>query len=163
MKLGFFKPKLELPAENIDQNNASSLQTASFSVRDINGNTIHTADLKGKIVFINFWATWCPPCIAEMPSIETLYQRFKGNDQVVFLIVEIESNLEKATKFMSSRSLTMPLYFPESQIPAYFLGGSIPTTVILDKSGNIAFKHEGIADYSSPEVAKYISELINKK
>lgn len=158
MKIGLFKPTLEEPekidSQISDQNN--------ISFKNDKGEIVHMNDLKGKVVFINFWATWCPPCIAEMPSIATLYERLKGNSEVVFLIVEIEGESEKANKFMVGKQLNLPVYYPNSQIPKEWLGGSIPTTLIINKHGEIATKHEGLADYSRQEVSDFIIELTKK-
>lgn len=158
MKIGLFKPTLEEPekidSQISDQNN--------ISFKNDKGEIVHMNDLKGKVVFINFWATWCPPCIAEMPSIATLYERLKGNSEVVFLIVEIEGESEKANKFMAGKQLNLPVYYPNSQIPKEWLGGSIPTTLIINKHGEIATKHEGLADYSRQEVSDFIIELTKK-
>ena len=158
MKIGLFKPTLEKP-EKIDSQ--ISVQN-NISFKNDKGEIVNMNDLKGKVVFINFWATWCPPCIAEMPSIATLYERLKGNSEVVFLIVEIEGESEKANKFMAGKQLNLPVYYPNSQIPKEWLGGSIPTTLIINKHGEIATKHEGLADYSRQEVSDFIIELTKK-
>ncbi|NJI71755.1 TlpA family protein disulfide reductase [Sphingobacterium kitahiroshimense] len=158
MKIGLFKPTLEEP-EKIDSQ--ISVQN-NISFKNDKGEIVNMNDLKGKVVFINFWATWCPPCIAEMPSIATLYERLKGNSEVVFLIVEIEGESEKANKFMTRKQLNLPVYYPNSQIPKEWLGGSIPTTLIINKHGEIATKHEGLADYSRQEVSDFIIELTKK-
>lgn len=158
MKIGLFKPTLEEP-EKIDLQ--ISVQN-NISFKNDKGEIVNMNDLKGKVVFINFWATWCPPCIAEMPSIATLYERLKGNSEVVFLIVEIEGESEKANKFMAGKQLNLPVYYPNSQIPKEWLGGSIPTTLIINKHGEIATKHEGLADYSRQEVSDFIIELTKK-
>lgn len=158
MKIGLFKPTLEEP-EKI--NSQISVQN-NISFKNDKGEIVNMNDLKGKVVFINFWATWCPPCIAEMPSIATLYERLKGNSEVVFLIVEIEGESEKANKFMAGKQLNLPVYYPNSQIPKEWLGGSIPTTLIINKHGEIATKHEGLADYSRQEVSDFIIELTKK-
>ena len=158
MKIGLFKPTLEEP-EKIDSQ--ISVQN-NISFKNDKEEIVNMNDLKGKVVFINFWATWCPPCIAEMPSIATLYERLKGNSEVVFLIVEIEGESEKANKFMAGKQLNLPVYYPNSQIPKEWLGGSIPTTLIINKHGEIATKHEGLADYSRQEVSDFIIELTKK-
>lgn len=158
MKIGLFKPTLEEP-EKIDSQ--ISVQN-NISFKNDKGEIVNMNDLKGKVVFINFWATWCPPCIAEMPCIATLYERLKGNSEVVFLIVEIEGESEKANKFMAGKQLNLPVYYPNSQIPKEWLGGSIPTTLIINKHGEIATKHEGLADYSRQEVSDFIIELTKK-
>ncbi|EFK58158.1 TlpA family protein disulfide reductase [Sphingobacterium spiritivorum] len=165
MKIGLFKPKLEVPKtpDSIPEGaNAVQSGEPNLAFVDASGKTIQTHDLKGKVVFVNFWATWCPPCKAEMPSIQKLYDKFKNNDKVAFLIVEIENDTEKALQFMQDEKLTMPVHFPAEEIPQTWLGGSIPTTLILDKAGAIVTRHEGMADYSRKEVVDFIEELINK-
>ena len=164
MKLGVFKPKLETPKEAVvasgDDSALPSYQGISFS--DDQGDIVHISDLQGKVVFLNFWATWCPPCKAEMPSIQVLKDKFKDNDQVAFLIVEIEGEKDKARDFMLQGNMDLPVFYPESQIPSEWVSGAIPTTVILDKTGKMATKHEGMADYSRSEVSDFITELIQQ-
>jgi len=163
MKIGFFKPKLEINSaskESVTPATANVFSNVSF-VNSL-GEAVKMADLKGKVVFINFWATWCPPCRAEMPSINVLYDSYKDNPNIVFLIVEIEGDKAKAEAFVKEQKLTLPISFPNSDIPKEWLSGSIPSTVILDKEGQVATRHEGMADYSSPEVDKFIQDLINK-
>ncbi len=164
MKIGLFKPKLEKPEPTpiAEAEVPASSNYAGVAFSDDNGEVVHIPDLKGKVVFLNFWATWCPPCKAEMPSIQVLKDKFKDNNNVVFLIVEIEGEKEKARDFMQQGSMDLPVYYPESQIPGEWLGGAIPTTVILDKMGNIATRHEGMADYARVEVSDFITELIQK-
>lgn len=164
MKLGLFKPNLEKPKEsdNISQQTVVSSDLNTTFSND-KGELVKVSDLKGKVVFINFWATWCPPCKAEMPSIEVLKDKFKGKDNIEFLLVEIEHAKEKAHAFLQEHNLDLPIYYPESQIPGSWLGGSIPATVILDKEGNLAAHHEGMADYSRKEVFDFLTELMNKE
>ncbi|MGJ1415459.1 TlpA family protein disulfide reductase [Sphingobacterium multivorum] len=163
MKIGFFKPNLEVPStskEFVVTTPPDVFAHVSF-VNQL-GDTVKVADLKGKVVFINFWATWCAPCRAEMPSINVLYDRYKDNPNMVFLIVEIEGDKAKAETFVKGQQLTLPISFPNSDIPKEWLSGSIPSTVILDKAGKVATRHEGMADYSSPDVGKFMQDLINK-
>lgn len=164
MKIGLFKPDLErveAPAEDT-QADAPSAALANPSVffADGAGNRIDAANQVGKVVFINFWATWCPPCIAEMPSIGKLYEQFKDNAGIVFVMADVDNQYEKSKQFMDDRSLGLPVHVPAGEIPGHWLGGAIPTTIILDKQGQIAARHEGMADYSRPEVADFIQSLI---
>ncbi len=78
------------------------------------------------------------------------------------MIVEIEGDKAKAEAFVKGQKLTLPISFPNSDIPKEWLSESIPSTVILDKEGRVATRHEGMADYSSPDVDKFIQGLINK-
>ncbi|MDX3913905.1 MAG: TlpA disulfide reductase family protein [Pseudosphingobacterium sp.] len=127
---------------------------------DENGKAVSLKSLQGKVVFINFWATWCPPCIHEMPSIHKLKQSFKGNDSIVFLMVDVDGNIKKSKAFMEKNKYDLTVYAPAGEIPPNFLGSAIPTTVILDKSGDMIGRMEGGRDYTSPEMVKALNELV---
>lgn len=142
---------------------ADPAQEASLTVLDENEKEIKVADLKGKVVFINFWATWCPPCIEEMPSIAALKKKFKDNPNIVFLMVDVDNNLAKSKKFMAKQKLDLPVHVPYSQIPSNYLGNSIPTTVILDKKGEIVVRTEGARDYNAPKLVAAIEALVLEK
>ena len=158
MKLGLFQPKLE-KVETTTKTEANY----KFEMVDANGKATTLEDLKGKVVFLNFWATWCPPCIAEMPTIQTLYDKFKDDKDVVILTVEVEGKRDKVAKFMARKKLTLPVVYPTSAIPTDFFNGSLPTTVILDKQGNIAHTTIGMADYSGTDVEDFLNELKTSK
>lgn len=139
---------------------AAPVVHAGFRYED--GTSVHTQDLEGKVVFINFWATWCPPCRKEMPSIQILHDKFKDNKDLVFLIVEIETDIEGTKKFLAEQNLSLPIVYPDGEIPSAWLGGAIPTTVILDKKGQTAAKQEGMYDFSTQAVEDFIQNLINE-
>lgn len=164
MKIGFFKPKLEKPVELEGAEKVSAQDSIDDKASFLNANNVvyDTEQLKGKVLFINFWATWCPPCRAEMPSIQKLYDKFKDNDNIEFLIVEIEGDMEGTEKFLTDQKLKLPIVYPNGEIPSNWLGGAIPTTVILDKSGKIAAKEEGMYDYSTKEVEAFVQNLIDQ-
>lgn len=124
------------------------------------GEIIHLASLKGKVVFINFWATWCPPCVAEMPSIQKLYSSFKENEDVVFMMLDVDNNRGKSQKFMDRKKYDLPVYTPVSVLPPSYMSGAIPTTLVLNKYGRIVFKHEGMGDFSNVEFKTFIEQLI---
>jgi len=128
--------------------------------KDSQGKTVSLGDLKGKVVFLNFWATWCPPCIAEMPSINKLKQSFNDQDDIVFLLVDVDNNIKKSTGFMKKKNYDLPVYVPAGPIPSTYLEGAIPTTVILDKKGEIIARIEGGRDYASPGMLKALNQLI---
>lgn len=127
--------------------------------KDKDSKTVSLSSLRGKVVFINFWATWCAPCIQEMPTINKLKQTYKGKD-IVFIMVDVDNKLEKSTAFMKENKYDLPVYVPAAEIPPNYLGGAIPTTVILDKSGDMIARIEGGRNYTSPEITKALNELI---
>ncbi|UMQ40849.1 MULTISPECIES: TlpA family protein disulfide reductase [Bacteroidota] len=148
------------PTGEVAEKEALVATTAGITFKDEAGKTVALSSLKGKVVFINFWATWCPPCIHEMPSINELKKSYKGNDDIVFLMVDVDNDIQKSTAFMKEKKYDLPVYVPASEIPSDYLGGSIPTTVILDKSGDMIARMEGGRDYNSPDIIKALNELV---
>lgn len=160
MKIGLFQPKIA--KENIGIQTKSNYDySVNFTSAD--GNIISGESLKNKVVFINFWATWCPPCIAEMPSINELYHWFKNNPDIIFLLVDADYDIQKSTAFMQTKNFDLPVVTSKSSIPSEWYSGKLPTTVVLDKKGNVAYKQTGAAEYTNKKFINFISELINQK
>lgn len=152
MKIGLFSPNVE----QVEKNTVTSYEV-KFQKPD--GELVALNDLKGKVVFLNFWATWCPPCLAEMPSIQKLYEKYQKSDDVVFVMIDADSDLKKSAAFMQKNNYGMPLYQMASNIPDVLFGGSLPTTVVFDKQGRISFNHVGTANYNSQKFIDFIEKL----
>ena len=137
----------------------SDFPNADFNLQliDKDGNTTSLAELKGKVIFLNFWATWCPPCIAEMPSIDKLHEEM--GDEVEFVMLSLDQDFEKAKAFDKRKGYDLPIYAPASNLPPMFQSSAIPTTFIIDADGNLVLTHEGMADYSDPEFKKFLHSL----
>ncbi len=134
-----------------------------FTVTGVDGSTLDFKTLKGKVIFINMWATWCAPCVAEMPSIEDMYGNYKDNPNVVFALISFDKDPKKAEKFVGKKGYTLPIYFPNAtQIPKVYESRGIPTTFVIDKEGYISYKKIGMANYNSKSFAKMMDELIAK-
>ncbi|MBZ4190762.1 TlpA family protein disulfide reductase [Niabella sp. 3A5MI-3] len=138
-------------------------ETPDLKFKDENGKSVSLHSLKGKVVFINLWATWCPPCIHEMPSINELRKNFKDNKDLVFLMVDVDGNIEKSKKWMQGKKFDLPVYIPDGDIPRDLFTGSIPTTIIVDKKNNIIGRQVGGADYMSQEVLDLMKKLLDEK
>ena len=141
----------------------ASVSLKGILFKDIKGNLIDLGDLKGKIIFLNFWATWCPPCSAEMPSINKLYTQFKDDKNVVFIFADADGDFVKSSRFMADHKYAMPVYKVESEIPEKVFAGALPTTVIFDKEGRLSFKHEGVANYADKKIVDFLNKLKNTK
>lgn len=160
MKTGLFAPDIsDLETKPVGGQKADRPQVESVSFTSSDGKTIDLANLKGKVVFLNFWATWCPPCIAEMPSINSLYNKLKDNRNVIFIMADADGNLEKSIAFMRKKNFNLAIYVPTGQIPEQLFKGSLPTTVIINKKGEIVFNNEGMADYDSGEMERFLKNL----
>lgn len=127
-------------------NNAESdkIKAPDFSLVDQNGNTHKLSDYRGKVAFLNFWATWCPPCRGELPDINEIYKEYKNNSQDVIILGVAAPNLGKEgskkdiTDFLSKNGYTFPVMFDETgDIMDQYNIEAFPTTFIIDKDGNI--------------------------
>ena len=138
----------------------SSQNNADFSFINENNAILNTSSLRGKVVFINFWASWCGPCRAEFPSIQKLYTQFKDNPNVYFVMINTDDAILKAKNYLEKEQFTIPLQHAYGTIPDAVYKGTLPTSVVLDKKGNIRFSHEGFANYSSEDFIKQMHDLI---
>jgi len=144
-----------MPEEVSPENNLAP----DMAFTDGEGKTFTLSSLRGKVVFLNFWATWCPPCLAEMPSINKLYEQYKNDKDVVFIMVDADSNLAKAQKYMNNKSYKMPVYSVASNIPESLFKGALPTTIVFDKQGRLSYNESGAANYASSKFVEFIEQL----
>jgi thiol-disulfide isomerase/thioredoxin len=137
--------------QNTDNNlAAATVLLPSFSLQDVNGNMVNMQSLKGKKLFVNLWASWCPPCKKEMPSIEKLYQSVDSN-KVRFVLISFDDHFEQAKKYVSSKRLKLPIYYPTENPPALFNVQGIPVTFIFNEKGELVKQIEGMEDYNNKE------------
>ncbi len=159
MSAGLFQPGV--PGE-VKADKATAVSDWKIRLNNSEGEVVDGHTMDGKVVFINFWATWCPPCIAEMPSINTLYKNYKNNSGILFLLVDADGNLAKSGAFMKDRNFELPVYAPQGPFPEEWFGGSLPTTLVLDKQGRPVYHHEGIADYGSQKFKDFLDGLLRE-
>lgn len=139
---------------------------ADFTFIDESGKVLKISDFKGKVVFINFWATWCPPCIAELPSIQQLHDEFNDHPEVVFVLLNEDDvrhfTAGKVSAFMKKHHYSVPVYRLHSNVDIHFYAGSLPTTIVLDKQGRVRYRKEGFADYGSERFSRDIKALLRE-
>ncbi len=138
------------------------VDVGDFKVEGLKGGMASLSQSKGKIVLLNFWATWCPPCRAEMPSIEALWKKTKSK---AFTIIAVSVGEDKATvgKFIADQKYSYPIFLdPSSQLGTAFNASSIPTTYIIDKTGKVIAGIQGSREYDGPEVLSIFAELASK-
>ena len=123
--------------------NVIKTKAIDFKLKTLDGKEFSLSDLKGKKVFLNFWATWCPPCKAEMPEIEKLYQETKDSDLVI-VAVEIGEPLSTVKSFIDSNNYSFKVLLDSNQsVASKYNIASIPTSYFIDVQGNIISKNEG--------------------
>ena len=130
---------------------------AWFSVRNLDGQVVQFADLNGRLLFVNFWATWCAPCVAEMPTILELMKAV--GDEVGVLLISVDEEERDVRRFLKKHKLTAPVFFRgwppgESTFPA----PKIPATFIVDREGRIVYQHHGAANWNEEN---FLQQLVH--
>ena len=151
------KAKMVVMAPSIDDN-GPVISDFDWKLKGINTGDYDFESAKGKVVFVNFWATWCPPCRAEMPSIQKLYNDYGDKIEFVFHTNELES--DKVNAFLEKNNYTLPSFNSYNNQPKEFNVSTIPATFILDKNGMIVIHEVGAVDWNSDEFRKLLDELL---
>lgn len=130
---------------------------------DMYKNKLNLSDLKGKVVFINFWATWCQSCVDEMPSIERLYRYFSENPEFRLITVVYRDSGNNALNYMKENGYTFPVYFnPDDKAAKKFGITGVPESFIIDKKGILRKKIIGPERWDSPYVFEMFKTFLNE-
>jgi thiol-disulfide isomerase/thioredoxin len=151
--LGMFGPSFK----SVEK--AETIADYNWTLQSEDAELFNFNDAKDKVVVINFWATWCPPCIAEMPSLDKLYQVYKGD--VVFLFVSNE-NLDKLQKFKQTHNYQFPVYKAITELPSELDINAIPRTFVINKTGKIVVDKTGAANWFSDGFKEKLELLLTE-
>lgn len=146
-----FSPGLVAAEERV------KVESYDWKLHGVNTESMNFDTAQGKVVLLNYWATWCPPCIAEMPSLQKLYNDYK--DKVVFVFLTEDDDPE-LNKFMSDKDYYYPIYRSLSSHPKPFVHKPIPGTYVIDKFGNVIIHKVGAANWNSDSVRETLDKLI---
>ena len=148
---GIMQPDINIPL--------NEQQTAEYNLNLISFNNAELSleDLKGKVIFLNFWASWCPPCRAEMPTIQNLYNKMKNRKDLIFVMVSLDNDSSKAKAFIKSSSFDFPVYFLNGYFPKIYDSGTIPSTYVISKDGKIVAKEVEMADYNTSKFIDFLN------
>jgi thiol-disulfide isomerase/thioredoxin len=128
-----------------------------MTAEDSEGNQVDFTRFSGKVLILNFWATWCAPCVAEMPSLSRLHET--TSDLGVSLACVTREPAETVRNFTSKRGIEVPFFVLEGEVPKCFESRAIPATFILDKKGMIVFRHFGAAAWDHESVVDFVRSL----
>lgn len=150
---GIFRPDVSVDESDFVQ--------AEFNMPllTIEGDRTNLNKFEGKTIFLNFWATWCPPCIAEMPNIQKLYNDFKDNEDIVFVMLSLDSDHEKARAFIERKGFTMPVYFLVGRQPGVYNSTVVPTTYVISPDGFIVTEKRGMANYNTAAFREFLNSM----
>ncbi len=140
------------------------IAASDFELLNMDEEKRKLSDYRGKVVLLNFWATWCPPCIREMPSMERLHQQINADDFSVIAINQMEDS-DQVFAFTGQLEVdpTFEILFDSrSEVSQVYAVRGLPTTYLIDKQGNIRYRAVGGREFNHPEVVKIISDLIKE-
>lgn len=134
-----------------------TLKNYDWNLIDLDGQRFNFESNRGKVMVVNLWATWCPPCVAELPSLAALHKDYK--DKIVFAFVANDKKA-KVTSFLEKKGYQLPVYFEASTSPELLVSESIPATYIISKSGQLVVAEKGVADWNSESTRKLLDKLL---
>lgn len=123
----------------------------------IDGDRIYLSEFEGKTIFMNLWATWCPPCIAEMPNIQRLYDDI-DDENIVFVMASLDQDPQKAWDFVKRKEFTFPVYSVIAK-PRVYDSSVVPTTYVISPQGDIVMEHQGMAKYDTDEFKEFLRSV----
>jgi len=136
-------------------------QLLDFTLDDLAGNKVKLSSFQGKVVLLNFWATWCPPCRAEMPSMEKLFQSLRDNPDFVFLAVDSQEDPKTVKTFIEKNKYHFPVLLDENgAVTAQYSVRAYPTTYVIDRQGRVVGGIIGAHEWGTPETLSSITKLI---
>jgi thiol-disulfide isomerase/thioredoxin len=153
---GIMNPDLDKES-NLAVNDTYPDADFTMSLLNSNGERVNMEDLRGKVIFLNIWATWCPPCVAEMPGINKLYKDV-DKDKVAFIMLSVDQDFQKAVDFNSRKGYNFEVYAPAGGLPPLYQSSSIPTTYIIDAKGKLVLTHTGMGDYNTNKFREFLKE-----
>ena len=153
IRLVSFTPSIE------SSENSKKITNYNWELEGLNTPSINFEQYKGKVIFLNFWATWCPPCIAELPYIQTFYDDY--NDEVAFVFIS-KDNWTEINAFFKEHNYNFKAYKAKNILEDLPRISSIPRTFVIDKKGNIRIDKAGSADWNSASFRAEIDDLLKE-
>lgn len=155
----FFNRVFAFSPSEIEQEDREQLTNYNWELRDLKGVSKNFKSSDGSVVVLNIWATWCPPCIAEMPSFQELYNDY--GTEVDFYFVSLE-DAAIVQRFVTKKGYDFPVFTTQNQFPKELATTTYPTTYVISKSGAIAMEKSGAADWNSDTVRESIDRLLSE-
>ena len=143
--------------ESVDNQKQLSKFDYEWKLVDASGKQVELSEFSGKVILLNYWATWCPPCIAEMPSLQNLYNDYQ--DKMVFIFLTNDDK-SKVDAFMKKREFTLPVFYQASNAPSKLSTNSLPTTFLIDQNGKILIEEVGASDWNGESMRTILDKLL---
>ncbi len=148
-------------AEKKTVSSASGYQAPEFRLQKADGSQVSLADLRGRVVMVHFWATWCPPCVEEIPTLDKLYRSLMGKDFMMLAVSEDEGATGAVLSFLRQNRLDVPVLFdPGSTVARLYGTYKLPETYIVDRRGVVRYKALGPRDWTDPTNIQIVRNII---
>src|SRR5690554_1698797 len=146
------------PSET-SEDKRETLQDYRWPLQALDSGEINFSQSQDKVTIINFWATWCPPCIAEMPSFQKLFNDYGTNVDFYFVTSE---EPDRVQRFLAKHNYTFPVYLQHYEAPEQLQSTVLPTTYVISKNGEIVIKETGVADWNSKKTRNLVDRLLSE-
>lgn len=136
------------------------MEAPDFTLPELDGGTVRLQSLRGRVVLVNFWASWCPPCLLEMPSLEQLHRHLEGSDFTV-LAVSVDAGWEPVRRFFAKHRVSFPVLLDDAGQTAERYGSfRLPDSFLVDRAGQVVDTFAGAVDWTDPIVIAHIREVM---
>ncbi|HEY6011064.1 MAG TPA: TlpA disulfide reductase family protein [Nitrospirota bacterium] len=143
---------------------AAGDRAPDFRLTASDGRQVSLSELRGRMVMVHFWATWCPPCVEELPTLDKLNSALAGTDFVLLAVNVDEGGVESVAHFLQSNRVSLPVLFdPGGRVAAQYGTFKLPETYIIDREGVVRYKVIGPRDWANPENIQSMRELVKAK
>ncbi len=143
---------------------ASGDRAPEFRLQTLDGRQVSLSDFRGKVVLVHFWATWCPPCVDEIPTLDRLYHELGGRDLELLAVSADEGGADAVTAFMKKNRIDVPVLLdPDRKVAGLYGTYKFPETYIVDRQGVVRYKAIGPRDWGEPESARIVREIIGTR
>jgi thiol-disulfide isomerase/thioredoxin len=156
----FMQRLIAFSPSEVQQEQQIEITDYNWSLKTLNGEIVSFTESENQVVIVNFWATWCPPCIAEMPSFQQLYEKYGDEVRFYFITSEDPSLI---IDFMNKKKYTFPVYIQTGSLPSYFSVPSLPKTYVLSSRAKVVVEKTGVADWNTKKVHRLLDTLLSEK
>ena len=139
-----------------------SAEASNFTLMSAQGSDISLSDYEGKFVLLNFWATWCPPCVKEMPALNVLHNKLNGSNGLEVVGVHVGPALANVKQFLKDRPVDFDILIDKSMSLSSWQVSGLPTTFLISPAGKVIYKATGERDWGSDEMVEFIRDIMKE-
>ncbi|PPK88348.1 thiol-disulfide isomerase/thioredoxin [Neolewinella xylanilytica] len=156
---GLLRPETDVTLPTATTVTPPTTDHLKFRMTDSAGRTVDAHALAGKVIFLNLWASWCPPCLAELPNIAALHADYATDPDIAFVLLNVEEDVTKGTDYVERHGFDFPVYHLRGTLPESLSSGTLPTTYVIAPSGEVVVARKGMAQYDTRAFRELLERL----